>query len=282
MARRDPGFGHIVGNFDTTLVLHNAPREVIASWVGADVSLDPTPTAPDGSHPYFLALVRTDPCHFSLLPFLPVRVRALVLAVPNVRIAHQARGYSGPYCLVLRWWSAGGALVRVGGRMLGLPPDAARMTVELEKVAGVVEVPGQVKMTLRDHGDNPEWPRVRELCRIFQQPLLARRPDGSWRAAGMYWNVSNADMRSCEARTEILPTALPSGALCPDGALRCTVDGTRDLATGGTFRLGAVATLTRSGSVMRDWSAWKAGPKLRLRVELSSNEIGPLAERGDR
>ncbi len=279
MARRDPGFAHLIGAFDATLAFHNVDTAVVQSWLPPGLTLDPAPTAPEGQHPYYLGYIVASPCHWSILPLMAMKVRAMALVVPNVRIITLKRGYLGPYGYVLRWWSAGERFIDLGGHLWGLPPAPERVRPSVGKIEGLVEVPGQVSMATRDHGEIPEWPRVRELCRLLQLPLLTQRPNGRLSVVGMYWNVSDADMRACETRLEVLPGALPPGALVPDGKLGCAVDGTRNMLTGGTFRMGSICTMTRAGPPEKDWSPWRSGPRLRLRVDLSPNEIGPWAEK---
>lgn len=279
MARRDTGFSHLIGALDCTAAIHNAPTPTVASWLPAGLSIQPAPTAPTGTHPYCVAYIRTDPASWTLVPFVKVHIRAMALIVLNVYITGLTRGYPGPYAYVLRWWSAKDRRVRLGGKLWGLPAADAPLIEPLSRVASRVEVAGQIKMEVRDHGEIPEWPKLRELGQLLQVPMLTTRPNGQLAVVGMYWNLSDADMRACETKLEVLPAALPTGAIIDSAGLTCQMDGTRDMATGGTFRFGSLCTMTRAGTPDRDWSPWKAGPRFRLRMDLSGHDVGPVADR---
>ncbi|MBM4342404.1 MAG: hypothetical protein FJ100_03385 [Deltaproteobacteria bacterium] len=278
MAHRDPGFSHFIGALDCTVAVHNAPSRLVRALLPDSLEVRASPTAPDGTTPICVAYIRTNPSNWTLLPMAVVRVRAIALMVFNVHITGLRPGYQGPYTFVARWWSAKDWKVRLGSRLWGLPPDDVPVETGQDKLFSSVSVPGCVTLQTRDHGDIPEWPKVRQLAVQMQAPLLAVRPNGQLGVAGMNWNLADADMRSCEMTLTLRPGLWPSGAV-PDSPVSCTMDGTRDMATGGTFRFGSICHLTHAGSPARDWSQWKAGPRFRLRADLSPIEVGPVAEK---
>lgn len=269
----------MIGQFEATVAIHFADAALVRSWLGPDVELQRFAAAPEGKHPFYVAFIQAEPAQWSLLPFWKVKIAAMTLVVPHVRLTQSPRGYVGPYAHVLRWWCDDNRSVRLGGRLWGVPPDRQRIVRPKEAVQSSAEVPGCLRMDVRDHGEIPEWPKVRTLCHLLQQPMLARRPNGQFSVAGLYWQLGDADMRACETKLELLPAALPQTAPLPGGSLTCQMDGTRDMTLGGTFRLGSVWTMTRPGTPERDWTGWRAGSRLRLRVDLSPHDIGPLAER---
>ncbi len=278
MAHRDPGFSHFIGSLDCTVAVHNAPMAVVRGLLPANLQVKASPTATEGTSPICVAYVRTNPSNWTLLPMAEVRVRAIVLMVFNVYIGDLRRGHPGPYTYVARWWSADDWKVRLGSRLWGLPPSQPAVEAGEANLISRVAVPGCVSLQTRDHGDIPEWPKVKQLAMQMQAPLLATRPNGHLSVAGMNWNLADADMRSCEL-TMTLEPGLLQGVGLPGGALTCTMDGTRDMAVGGAFRFGSICHLTHPGTPERDWSEWKAGPRFRLRADLSPIEVGPVAEK---
>lgn len=251
------------------LVMHVDARRV-AAWLPPGVTLAFPGVAPEGTHPVALYFVGGDDVGLSHLPLLRTQVSALVLSVLGVR-AEGAR-FAGPYAYTVAWWTEPRLLPRLVGRWFGMAPRAEPLQMTPQRRNFSVGVPGQVKLSVEDHGEPPDWPNLKKICLQLQQPLLSVRGD-RLRGAGLYLNLGDADMRVCTATATIEAAALPGET--PGGPpLVGKATGTVDLAAGGAMRLGSIWTLSHSRGLDFDWGPWKVSANMRLSADLAPLAVG--------
>jgi hypothetical protein len=191
--------------------------------------------------------------------------------VPGVQVA--GAQYRGGFAYTLAWWSGNRWMQRLGARLMGLPSRPERLDVSAGKTAWSARVAGLLELHVNDTGAQPDWPKVRALCPVLQQPLVAQSRDGSLTAAGLHWNLGDADMRECAIHTRI-----ESGLLGGSGWQGDTA-GTADPVRGGALRMGAMWTLTRGGGLHKPWGMWRSSPTLRLRADVSLSALDRAVRR---
>ncbi len=268
--KRDPGFIHLHGVFHATVLVMHVDAARVAAWLPPGVTLGFPGVAPEGTHPVALYFIGGAPVGLSHVPLFRTQFSALVLSVLGVR-AEGAR-FGGPYSYTVAWWTEPRLLLRLGGRLFGMAPRREPLQMSPQRRNFSVHVPGQVKLMVEDHGELPDWPNLKKVCLQLQQPLLGRQGD-RLRAAGLYMNLGDADMRVCTATATIEAAALPGES--PDGPpLVVKATGTQDLGVGGALRLGSIWTLSRARSLNFDWSPWKVSANMRLSADLAPLAVG--------
>lgn len=262
---REAGFGHLIGRFDAVLTVTYVDADVVRTWLPAGTSLGPAGPAPEGTHPILVFVARGTEIRWSPVPLWLTEAEAVAVMVSGVTV--QAAAHAGPFCYVARWWSGPGIKQRLGARMMGLPSAPEIPIIPPAMSTWTAEVPGMLKFTVSENGRQPNWPRIRKLCTVIQQPLLAVQPDGQLGAAGLYWNLGDTDMRTSIVNLELQPEVfgLPKGSAEP---IVRTIDGTSNREAGVALRLGSDWTLTRKKSPDRNWGNWRARPSMRLRADM--------------
>lgn len=265
MAQRKAGFGHVTGHFNAALAVQHVDAAVVARALPPWATLHDRGPGPEGTHPLVVFYANGVDVRWSPLRVVPLRVDVMAILVPGVRV--EGAAYRGAFSYTLAWWAGNSAVQRWGGKLMGLPSRPERLQVDAGKVEWSVGVPGLVSMKVFDGGAQPDWPKVRALCPVIQQPLVAQTPTGSRIAAGMYWNLGDADMRNCSIETTI------EGALLGGERLQTSTVGTSNPASGGAIRMGAQWTLTRAGDLQREWGLWRSSPTLRLRADFALVDV---------
>lgn len=268
--KRNPGFLHLQGAFHATVLVMHVDVARVAKWLPPGVSLAFPGVAPEGTHPVALYFLGGEDVGLSAIPLFRTQFSALVLSVLGVR-AEGAR-FPGPYAYTVAWWAEPRLLPRLGGRLFGLPPRPEPLEMTPQRRNFSVGVPGQVKLSVEDHGELPDWPNLKKVCLQLQQPLLCSR-GGRLRGAGLYLNLGDADMRVCTTTATIEAAALPGED--PGGPpLVVKATGTADLQIGGALRLGSLWTLSRARSLQFDWAPWKVSANMRLSADLAPLAVG--------
>lgn len=258
------------GAFHAAVLVMHVDAQRVAAWLPPGVTLAFPGVAPEGTHPVALYFVGGDDVGLSHLPLFRTQVSALVLSVLGVRA--QGARFAGPYSYTVAWWTEPRLLPRLAGRWFGMAPRREPLQMTPQRRNFSVGVPGQVKLSVEDHGELPDWPNLKKVCLQLQQPLLGLRGD-RLRGAGLYLNLGDADMRVCTATATIEAAALPGET--PGGPpLVGKATGTVDLAAGGAMRLGSIWTLSRSRGLEFDWGPWKVSANMRLSADLAPLAVG--------
>ncbi len=266
---REPGFGHVLGHFDTTVVVAFLDAEQVAQWLPPGLSLAARGPGREGSHPVMCMVAKGYQVALSFLPMAMMRANVVGIFVPGVTM--DGREDLGIFSHTIRWWCDRGWRPRLGARWMGLPSGPEAPIFSAPTSSWTAEVPGFCKISVQENGRFPDWPQARALCPVIQQPLLAER-GGKWLASGLYWNLGDADMRDATVQLELSPAVSQRPGFA-GMAVDTRIEGLVDTGTGGALRLASDWTMTRRRTVDAGWSNWRARPSMRLRADTALIDV---------
>ncbi len=266
---RDPGFGHLLGHFDTTVAVMYLDAADVAQWLPPGLVLASAGPGREGTHPVLCMVAKGYQLALSVFPIGTMRANVVGIMVPGVAIKGQED--LGIFSHTLHWWCDRTWKQRLGARWLGLPSGPEAPVFSAPTNSWSVEIPGYCKISVQENGRFPDWPRARALVPVIQQPLLAQR-GGKWMAAGLYWNLGDADMRDATVTVELLPKVSQRPGY-PGVAVQRRVEGLVEPEAGGVLRLASDWTLTRRRSITAGWSTWRARPTMRLRADTAVIDV---------
>lgn len=271
MATRKNGFGYLTGHFNAAVAVQYVDAALLHRLLPAGMELLDRGPAPEGTHPLLCFYANGIDIRWSPLPLASFGADVLALLIPGVRVA-SAR-YRGSFAYTLAWWAGNRWSERLGARIMGLPCRPERLEINTGKTEWSVRAADLIELDVTDSGAQPDWPKVRQLCPVVQQPLVAQRHGREPLAAGLHWNLGDADMRDCGIRTRI------SGKLLGGTPWQGHTEGTLAPDKGGALRMGALWTLTRGGDIRGEWGMWRSSPTLRLRADVSLSALDRAVRR---
>lgn len=265
-----PGFPHVTGDLDCSVVLVHLPVAQVSDWLAPPLQLASQDLAPVGHHPVLVVLANRLRCHFSGLPWPQFSWREAMLVVPWTRVAEGGQGggvhpgsYAGPFWYVVDSLGSSGRLW--GWRRTGLARATAPIEIQRGRwSAGGPGKPWAIDVHAHDIAQMPEHHTMRRIGALLQQPVLARGKGAKLVTFGLHWALGDAWLRELDVDGTVQT---------PAQRLTLRQKGTRDLGNGGAFRVGTRFTQTLVRPLGSDWSGWCAGPSLR-------NQAGALPAAG--